>query len=164
MARDEADADALRLLGALTRRSPLERDGHTRPLSWMEAFWSRWETASSVDERRAAIAGLDRQLGEMGRMARRLSDGMINRALQRDVAPWAGKLRGWIAACCTALVALDEAAEPWGSARVAESQRELSARLAAARQDPHRVSDIVFRAFLRRCLAEASAVSGDMPS
>lgn len=159
VARDAGAAQALRLLGTLCGRSPLERGGHTQPLPQMEAFWSRWESAASSVERRAAIAELDSELGEMGRMADRLRHSMSNLALQRDVAPWAAKLAIWVDACRVGLIALDHATEPPGSARVVETRRDLSTRLARARQDPHRVSDIVFRAFLRRCLGEGSAAS-----
>lgn len=119
-----ADAAALRVLGELTRRSPIEPGGEP-PVRWLEAG--------------IAITELDAQLERAGAAAAHLlAAATAGRPLPGEIEPWAHKLDAWVE---TARSALD----PSGAS-------DTTALLARVLSMPHRVSDGPFEALVRRCL------------
>jgi len=121
-----ADAVALRVLGELTRRSPIEPGGEP-PVPWLEAC--------------IAITELEPRLRRTGQAAAHLIAASAERPLPREMEPWARKLHAWVETARSALGASDAS--------------DTMALLERALATPHRVSDGPFEAFVRRRLAAA---------
>ena len=121
-----ADAVALRVLGELARRSPIEPSGEAA-VPWLDGG--------------AAIPELEVQLERAGGAAAHLISAAAHRPLPREMEPWARKLHAWVE---TARSALD-----------ASEASDTMALLERALATPHRVSDGPFEAFVRRRLAAA---------
>ncbi|MDQ3552996.1 MAG: hypothetical protein M3395_01090 [Chloroflexota bacterium] len=138
MAGHAADAAALRVLGDLTRRSPIEPGGEP-PVPWLESG--------------VAITELEAQLERAGAAAAHLIAAAADRPLAREMEPWARKLEAWVATSRGALLVEDGASDQAGTATALERTLAL----------PHRVSDEAFEAFVRRCLADAPGRSSPMP-
>ncbi len=147
---DAADAAALRILGELARRSPIE-PGDEPPVPWMEAFWARWELAG--DDRAAALAEVESHMKRASAAAAHLLAGTADRPLLREIEPWALKLRAWVETVRSALGLLRGTSEPI----------ETAIRLERTQAMPHRVADARFEEFARRCLARAGHSRLDFP-
>ncbi|MDQ3553637.1 MAG: protein O-GlcNAcase [Chloroflexota bacterium] len=130
-----ADAAALRVLGELTRRSPIEPGGEP-PVPWLEAGVAITELEAQLERAGAAAAHL-------------LAAAAAGRPLSREMEPWARKLKAWVETVEGAL------ALPGGIASVSRALTALERTLAL----PHRVSDGPFEAFVRRCLASGRGPS-----
>lgn len=142
VAGDGADVAALRILGELARRSPIE-PGEEPPVPWLEASWPRWELAG--DDREAALAEVESHLERVSAASAHLLAGAADRPLLREMEPWALKLSAWLETVRSAPCLLRGTSRPI----------ETAIRLERARAMPHRVSDARFEGFVRRCLASA---------
>ncbi len=120
------DAAALRVLGELARRSPIEPGGEAA-VPWLDG--------------EVAIPGLEAHLQRAGGAAAHLISAAAHRPLPREMEPWARKLQAWVETARSALGASD-----------APDTMALLERVLAM---PHRVSDGPFEAFVRRRLAAA---------
>ncbi len=125
-AGDTNDAQALRVLGELARRSPIEPGGEAA-VPWLD--------------REVAIPELEAQLQRAGGAAAHLICAAAHRPLPGEMEPWARKLQAWVETARSALGASD------ASDTMAFLERILAM--------PHRVSDGPFEAFVRRRLAAA---------
>jgi hyaluronoglucosaminidase len=149
---------ALRLLGELTRRSPLEPGAHRRQLPVFATFWEHWHLGARRS-RLTAIARLRTELQEFAAAGELLRNGLRNRALRRNLEPWAHKLLTWCAASQQALDVLARALERPAPGVLDTERRATMTRLTTARRESHRVADRPFEAFVRRCLWEAAALT-----
>ncbi len=157
------EAEELRVLGLLTRRSPIEPGtSRQQPVPAFVDFWSRWEAGDRA-ERGAALAGVRSDLDQMAAAAEQLRGALPNRALRHDLDRWARKLAIWCTAALPAVEAL-RAAQSGREEDAAEQRREAVNRLNVARRESYRVSDRQFEAFVRRCLFEATALIEGAPS
>ncbi|MBA3307980.1 MAG: beta-N-acetylglucosaminidase domain-containing protein [Chloroflexi bacterium] len=138
VAGDAGVAAALRVLGELASRSPIE-PGQEPPVLWLEAFWTRWET---VNERDAATTEVEAHLERLSDAAVHLIAAAERRPLPREMEQWARKLAAWVETARSALGVMRGRSDPM----------EVAARLERTLAMPHRVSDGRFEAFVRRCL------------
>lgn len=140
---DAADAAALRILGDLARRSPIEPDEEP-PVPWLEAFWARREPAVG-DDREPALTEVDRRLERLSAASAHLIAAAAHRPLPREMEPWAVKLSAWVETVRSALGVLRGTSEP------IETATHLERTLAMS----YHVADARFEGFVRRCLASA---------
>lgn len=138
VAGDSEDVEALRILGTLARRSPIE-PGEEAPVPWLEALWSRRDSAGDG----IAVAEVEAHLQRLSAAAGHLITAGPHRPLPREMEPWARKLQAWVESVRSALDVLSGASDP----------TEATGRLERTLAMPHRVSDASFEAFVRRCLA-----------
>ena len=157
LSQTPAGADALRILGNLTRRSPIEPGAHRRQLPAFATFWERWENGA-VRSRRAAIVQLRREIERFAAAGQLIRTGLPNRPLRHDLEPWARKLLTWCDALRQAVEVLAVALDDPAPGAIVAQRRIALARLTAARRDVYRVAERPFEAFVRQCLWEAAAL------
>jgi hyaluronoglucosaminidase len=119
VAGNQEDADAVRMIGDLSRWSSLERKRqlHSTLAPKIGNFWQRWggipveagpdlpdlpelqteppAAAGTREERAAAIADLQQEFERIGKLAARFTGKMENPYLQAELSSWARKAAGW---------------------------------------------------------------------
>ncbi|HEX7025505.1 MAG TPA: protein O-GlcNAcase [Gemmatimonadales bacterium] len=172
------DAEALAVLGDLTRWSALERGRQleNRLAPVLARFWELWggppasagpdlpgvtpgapATTAGVAPgtpaaREAALAEGMAEFSHLHAVARRLLDRMANRRLQAELRPWAGKLEAWAEVGLLALGVLQASLKSVEGARLAGLRNAVLDRLLAARENFHWVAGDMVDHFARRCL------------
>jgi hyaluronoglucosaminidase len=150
--------EALRILGNLTRRSPIEPGAHRRQLPAFATFWERWQNGG-LRSRRAAIVQLHREIDRLAAAGELIRDDLRNRPLRRDLEPWSRKLLTWCAALREAVEVLAVALDTPAPGAIEVQRAKALGRLIAARRDFYRVAERPFEAFVRDCLWEAAALA-----
>jgi len=137
---DSEDAEAVKALADLARRSPL-LPGHEHKTVWrpvLEGFWQN-PSAEAAKDLRARL----RRLLEDARRPQHFK----NSALARDLRPWSTKLGGWAKVGLMGLAALQSPSE----ARITDLLEEIY----RVRENFAWVGGDLFELFARRCAAQS---------
>lgn len=182
VAGDQADADAVAVLGDTTRWACIERGkalysslGHQ-----VVAFWQRWGGApaesgpdlkdlppaalpegslpGSTAQRRGAIAALAAELDRLQQAADRLQGPMANPLLKADLAPWIEKLTLELAAARPALAVLRATLN--GDGEVDDLRQAVADASELLQRHPYWVAGALLDQFARRCLWAADELVG----
>ncbi|MGI8875663.1 MAG: hypothetical protein ACR2KP_15355 [Egibacteraceae bacterium] len=113
-------------------------------------FWQRW---ADGEDRLGALAESDDVLARLAGHADRLTGGLANDRLRRDLLPWSRKLGHLVQAALLACRVLRQSYEGTGEPDgVAADRRRAVEHIDAARMTPHWVAGAELDAFARRCL------------
>ena len=149
VAGDAEDARALARLGDLTR-SVIEEPSENAFAGVEQRFWEWY----SEGDWTTADATMTAELERLAEAGERLL-GLRNRALRREVRPWALKLLAWVGVAEESVALLRATPHEAPRPTTAAARRRLVELLRRARDNFHAVAGDSVDQFARRCLAAA---------
>lgn len=179
---NKADAEAVGMLGELSRRSALERGHHLDNflLPRFARFWERWgglpagvgpelpelpagapvppATAPNPD-RQAAVDEIAETFAAMSAAAGRILGEMANPYLKPELRPWAEKMLGWAGVGEAAVAVLRQALANPHDPALKDLRRAVLERIFTTRENFFWVNGDLVDQFARRCLWAAAALA-----